>query len=185
MTVESKRHLNPCSFHYRKCRGVCIRKGLRATFSTGPSPRPPSNGRVFQIHLNARFPRYQPASKWDRYHSTVQMVQASGVDFISLHYHHKGIVFVNTQFSAYSNRNSHLPFTRYMYNFKSKCSTGFLFHLSPLKHHAWPRRNLSALTAAMAPSDTAVTICRRDFALTSPAAKRPGVFVAMFSLVMM
>ena len=46
----------------------------------------------------------------------------------------------------------------------------------------WPRY-AATLVAAMAPSEAAVTICRRLFCRTSPAAKSPGVEVSMRSLV--
>ena len=46
----------------------------------------------------------------------------------------------------------------------------------------WPRY-AATLVAAMAPSETAVTICLRLFCRTSPAAKSPGVEVSMRSLV--
>ncbi len=69
---------------------------------------------------------------------------------------------------------------RYQPQRHSACPTSAAAQNQPST--GWPRY-AATLVAAMAPSETAVTICLRLFCRTSPAAKSPGVEVSMRSLV--
>mgnify|MGYP002617109772 CR=1 FL=1 len=57
--------------------------------------------------------------------------------------------------------------------------------LHKIYYRTYARKKVYALVAAIAPSETAVTTCRKRLERISPAANKPGVRVAMDSSVRM